>query len=290
MSSPVREPQTTTTTITTTSTTRYYLTPHPTITSRHYHSSTNDQRPTTNHFQKKSPTHKHNHTKNYNPTIPPATTPPNTTATKTLSQTIIAEKSPCCLCAPLPCCCPLLPPSVAEALDPLSFVLVAVPVRVVVFVSGIIVVVAAAVVVKRVSLAVKIPVKISLLGRLEKLVRAAYVEHRGLLRRVGWGLSLSLWFSCSCWFSRGGQTTIWSGFGLGVSMGMGGRVVCAYSCCCCSCCCWARTLAVRRCNPREVARSCGIMGVIVFSSFLILWLWLEKCCFCLRVLAGGGDI
>lgn len=202
--------------------------------------------------------------KNYNPTIPPATTPPNTTATKTLSQTIIAEKSPCCLCAPLPCCCPLLPPSVAEALDPLSFVLVAVPVRVVVFVTGI--VVAAAVVVKRVSLAVKIPVKISLLGRLEKLVRAAYVEHRELLRRVGWGLSLSLWFSCCCsWFSRGAQTTIWSGLGLGVSMGMGGRVVCAYSCCCCcSCCCWARTLAVRRCSPREVARSCGIMGVIFF--------------------------
>lgn len=246
--------------------------------------------PTTNQFQKKSPTHKHNHTKNYNPTIPPATTPPNTTATKTLSQTIIAEKSPCCLCAPLPCCCPLLPPSVAEALDPLSFVLVAVPVGVVVFVSGIIVVAAAAaVVVKRVSLAVKIPVKISLLGRLEKLVRAAYVEHRELLRRVGWGMSLSLWFSCSCsWFSRGAQTTIWSGLGLGVSMGMGGRVVCAYSCCCCcSCCCWARTLAVRRCSPRDVARSCGIMGVIVFSSFLILWLWLEKCCFCLRVLAGG---
>lgn len=278
----VREPQNTTTT----TTTRYYLTPHPsTITSRNYHSSTNDQPPGTS--KKKSPTHKHSHTKNYNPTIPPATTPPNTTATKTLSQTIIAEKSPCCLCAPLPCCCPLLPPSVAEALDPLSFVLVAVPVRVVVFITGI--VVAAAVVVKRVSLAVKIPVKISLLGRLEKLVRAAYVEHRELLRRVGWGMSLSLWFSCSCsWFSRGAQTTIWSGLGLGVSMGMGGRVVCAYSCCCCSCCCWARTRAVRRCSPREVARSCGIMGVIFFSSFLILWLWSKKSCFCLRVLAGGG--
>lgn len=241
--------------------------------------------PMTNHqpLPKKSPTHKHNHTKVYNPTIPPATTAPNTTATKTLSQIITAEKSPCCLCAPLPCCCPLLPPSVAEALDPLSFVLVAAPVRIVVFVSGIIVV--AAVVVKRVSLAVKIPVKISLLGRLEKLVRAAYVEHRELLRRVGWGMSLSLWFSCSCsWFSRGAQTTIWSGLGLGVSMGMGGRVVCAYSCCCCSCCCWARTLAVRRCSPRDVARSCGIMGVIFFFFLDIVVVVREM----LFLFAGSG--